>query len=116
MDHPEIQREVQKELDEYLRGERLPILEDRGALPYVEAMLREIMRQVKTISYRSTQPAERGLTDTIQQLRLVCAGFTADTSNQCNQQSLGLPRRTLEDTEYHGMLIPKNSLVFSNLW
>ncbi|KZT39793.1 cytochrome P450 [Sistotremastrum suecicum HHB10207 ss-3] len=42
--HPEIQLEAQKTIDELLQGERLPTFEDRASLPYVEAILREVLR------------------------------------------------------------------------
>ncbi|KZS98142.1 cytochrome P450 [Sistotremastrum niveocremeum HHB9708] len=42
--HPQIQRKAQQELDDLLRGERLPDLSDRESLPYLEAVLREILR------------------------------------------------------------------------
>ncbi|KZS90974.1 cytochrome P450 [Sistotremastrum niveocremeum HHB9708] len=41
---PEIQREAQQSIDELLQGERLPTFEDRGSLPYVEALYREVLR------------------------------------------------------------------------
>ncbi|KZT33280.1 cytochrome P450 [Sistotremastrum suecicum HHB10207 ss-3] len=42
--HPRIQREAQRTIDELLQGERLPTLDDRGRLPYLEAILREVQR------------------------------------------------------------------------
>lgn len=42
--HPEIQRKAQKEIDQLLRGERLPTLSDQADLPYISAMVKEIYR------------------------------------------------------------------------
>ncbi|KZS95176.1 cytochrome P450 [Sistotremastrum niveocremeum HHB9708] len=42
--HPDIQKKAQSELDELLRGQRLPVLEDRDALPYVQAVFKETLR------------------------------------------------------------------------
>ena len=42
--YPEIQRREQKEVDEVIGTERLPILSDRGSLPYVEAIVLELLR------------------------------------------------------------------------
>lgn len=42
--YPEIQRRAQKEVDEVIGTERLPILSDRGSLPYVEAIVLELLR------------------------------------------------------------------------
>ncbi|KAK7048352.1 O-methylsterigmatocystin oxidoreductase [Favolaschia claudopus] len=41
--HPECQRKAQREIDALIT-ERLPVFEDRAALPYVEALYREVMR------------------------------------------------------------------------
>ena len=42
--YPEIQRRAQKEVDEVIGTERIPILSDRGSLPYVEAIVLELLR------------------------------------------------------------------------
>ncbi|EJD37771.1 cytochrome P450 [Auricularia subglabra TFB-10046 SS5] len=44
--HPHIQRKAQREVDAFLesQGGRLPQIDDREALPYVEAVMRECMR------------------------------------------------------------------------
>ncbi|KAL0959196.1 hypothetical protein HGRIS_014474 [Hohenbuehelia grisea] len=42
--HPDVVKRAQSELDEVLGGNRLPIFEDRSLLPYVGAILREVLR------------------------------------------------------------------------
>ncbi|KAF9560814.1 cytochrome P450 [Agrocybe pediades] len=42
--HPEIQKKAQAEVDRVVGDSRLPDFEDRPAMPYVEAMILEIMR------------------------------------------------------------------------
>ena len=42
--HPEAQKKAQEEIDRVVGTGRLPTLDDRDSLPYVEAMLREILR------------------------------------------------------------------------
>ncbi|KAK7695653.1 hypothetical protein QCA50_000289 [Cerrena zonata] len=42
--HPEWQRKAQKELDEVVGVDRLPTLSDRENLPYVEALMKEVLR------------------------------------------------------------------------
>ncbi|KAF8173756.1 cytochrome P450 [Mycena galopus ATCC 62051] len=42
--HPEVQTRAQKELDLLLNGTRLPTVEDRASLPYVNACMKEILR------------------------------------------------------------------------
>lgn len=42
--YPEIQAQAQKELDLITGGQRLPVLEDMDSLPYITAILKEILR------------------------------------------------------------------------
>lgn len=42
--HPEWQRKAQKELDEVVGVDRLPTLSDRENLPYIEALMKEVLR------------------------------------------------------------------------
>jgi hypothetical protein len=42
--YPEVQRRAQAEIDHHLGNSRLPDFSDEGALPYVQAMLKEVLR------------------------------------------------------------------------
>ncbi|KAL0958545.1 hypothetical protein HGRIS_000685 [Hohenbuehelia grisea] len=42
--HPEVQVKAQKELDELLQGVRLPDFEDEDSLPYISAIVQEVIR------------------------------------------------------------------------
>ena len=42
--YPEIVRLGQRELDEVLGGERLPDFTDKSQLPYISAVLKEVLR------------------------------------------------------------------------
>jgi len=42
--HPEVQRKAQEELDKVIGRNRLPDLDDRESLPYVSALLKEVLR------------------------------------------------------------------------
>jgi cytochrome P450 len=42
--HPDIQRKAQAELDMIVGNDRLPTLADRQRLPYVDAVVKEVMR------------------------------------------------------------------------
>lgn len=42
--HPEVTKRAQAEIDRVVGSERLPRYEDRADLPYVECMLKEIIR------------------------------------------------------------------------
>ena len=41
---PEVQKKAQKELDRVIGGDRLPEFKDQGSLPYVNALLKEMLR------------------------------------------------------------------------
>jgi cytochrome P450 len=42
--HPEVQVKAQAEIDEVIGRERLPDMDDRNSLPYVECVLKEVLR------------------------------------------------------------------------
>ena len=42
--HPEYQKRAQAELDKVIGSSRLPTVEDIADLPYIEAILREVLR------------------------------------------------------------------------
>lgn len=44
--HPEVYRKAQAEIDRVVGSERLPELEDRPSLPYLECVLKEVYRSV----------------------------------------------------------------------
>ena len=44
MNHPEVQHHAQAEIDRVVGRQRLPDFEDRAALPFVDAVLREVIR------------------------------------------------------------------------
>ncbi|KAH9951705.1 cytochrome P450 [Amylocystis lapponica] len=42
--HPDKQRKAQKEIDNVIGSGRLPVIQDRDSLPYVNAVIKEVMR------------------------------------------------------------------------
>ena len=42
--HPAVQQKAQEELDRVVGGDRLPDFDDRNSLPYVNALLKEVLR------------------------------------------------------------------------
>lgn len=42
--YPDVQKKAQEEIDRVTGGERLPEMKDREQLPYVEAILKEVLR------------------------------------------------------------------------
>lgn len=44
--HPEVVEQAQAEIDRIVGGERLPTLEDRSQLPFIDCILKETLRLV----------------------------------------------------------------------
>lgn len=42
--HPDVQRKAQQEIDRVIGRDRLPDLNDRDSLPYVQCVVDEVMR------------------------------------------------------------------------
>jgi hypothetical protein len=85
---PEIQTIAQEELDAVTSRERLPTLEDRPRLPFVDAVCKEVMR------WRPIAPIGELLAST----PLACAEVWPST---------GVPHATTGDDVYEGYFIPK---------
>jgi cytochrome P450 len=41
---PDVQKKAQEEIDRVIGADRLPTTDDRSALPYVEAIVKEVLR------------------------------------------------------------------------
>ncbi|XP_077868074.1 cytochrome P450 1A1-like [Saccoglossus kowalevskii] len=77
--YPDVQTKVQNEIDDVIGLDRLPLLSDKGKLPYCDAVIHEVMR-IRTV-----------------------APFAA-------------PHKTCCDTSVGGYNLPKDTMVFLNLW
>lgn len=49
--HPEVVERAQAEIDQVIGSERLPTLEDRGKLPYIDCIVREVYRYVLYVQW-----------------------------------------------------------------
>ena len=76
---PEVQRKAQAEIDAVVGPDRLPNLNDRSSLPYVEAVIKEVLR------WQPVLP-------------------------------LGVPHRSVHEDIFNGFLIPKDSIIVTNIW
>lgn len=94
--YPEIQKKAQAEIDAVIGSERLPRLSDRGSLPYVEAIVLELLR------WQPVTPLGKSPLLYCSVRRLI--------------GSAGVPHRVTEDNEYDGYHIPKHSIVMVNAW
>jgi cytochrome P450 len=95
--YPKVQAEAQQEIDAIVGRDRLPAFEDREKLPYVEAMVMEILR------WQPVLPLGRHPDE------LLNVWFRAHLY-------LGLPHRTTEDDIWDGYWIPKGAAVLPNVW
>jgi len=77
--YPDIARKAQAELDSVVGTDRLPRFGDRENLPYINALVLEVLR------WHSSSPT-------------------------------GLPHCVTEDDKHDGYLIPKGTMVITNLW
>ncbi|KAG6042652.1 hypothetical protein E4U17_001285 [Claviceps sp. LM77 group G4] len=56
--YPEVQRRAQREIDEVVGGDRLPDIEDRDHLPYMNALIKEAYRWMPVVPIGTTHVAE----------------------------------------------------------
>ena len=87
--HSEIQKMAQKELDMVTRKKRLPTLEDRLRLPFINAVCKEVIR------WRLAGPLGKLLLNTHLIHAEIWRQFTA------------VPNTTTRDNVYKGFFIPK---------
>ena len=94
--YPEIQRKAQVQLDSFVGADRLPEFEDIDSLPYITAIVKELLR------WRPVVPL----------------GGDTSLSGLCylNVSLSGNPHATSEDDEYRGYFIPKGTIVMGNAW
>jgi cytochrome P450 len=96
--YPEKQALAKAELDQLLRGKRLPTIADRGSLPYIEAMIHETLR------WHVALPASEFSPLNVRKFSISNAKFA------------GLPRRTAKADEYRGYHIPEGTIILPNVW
>ena len=95
--HPEVVRLAQQQLDEVLGGERLPDFSDMPQLPYISAIVKEVLR------WKPPTPLGASLYNIT-----LCA-------NQARLAS-GSPHRLMEDDVYKGQFIPAGATIVDNTW
>lgn len=96
--HPEVQDKAQAEIDAVVGQSRLPTFSDRPNLPYVEAVIQEVLR-IHTVA-----PISAWLS-TIFICSLLITLYYEDTPHVANRDDI-----------FQGYLIPKGSSVLVNLW
>ena len=95
--HPEVVRLAQQQLDEVLGRERLPDFSDMPQLPYISAIVKEVLR------WRPPTPlgaSSCSITPCVNRVKL----------------ALGSPNRLMEDDVYKGQFIPAGATIMDNTW
>jgi hypothetical protein len=95
--YPSAQKEAQQELDRLMKPGHFPTLEDADSLPYVTALVREVLR------WGSIVPMGE----------LYIAFKSDGLTNLCFK---GAPRRVDRDITYKGYHIPAESIMVPNSW
>jgi cytochrome P450 len=97
--HPEVVRKAQAEIDAVVGNDRLPTFSDREQLPYLDALVKEVLR------WNAVVPTGTR-----------CSFLACRKYNQFTLQLPAVPHRAIQDDVHEGFLIPKGSLVIPNIW
>ncbi|PPQ65061.1 hypothetical protein CVT26_015757 [Gymnopilus dilepis] len=98
--YPTALRKAQAELDAVVGRERAPTFSDQKNLPYIDALIKEILRW--------RPPGPMGWYLDCPTLSFVDESF--------RPIHLALPRSVMEDDWYDGFYIPKGATIFPNIW
>ena len=94
--YPEVQKKAQAEIDTVIGPNRLPDFYDRPSLPYINAVVKELLR------WNLVGPL--GLPFVIIIVDTILTGFK------------GIPHMSTNDDEYNGFYIPKGTVMIGNAW
>ncbi|KDQ30516.1 hypothetical protein PLEOSDRAFT_166009 [Pleurotus ostreatus PC15] len=93
--YPDVQAKAQAEIDQVLRVDKLPVLEDNGNLPYLHSSKR--------------YPNSISLVHTIFEKFACCSSIDSDLPLRPGY------RVASRDTQYNGFVIPRGSIIFMNI-
>jgi hypothetical protein len=93
--NPHVLKKAQAELDAVIGTDRLPQMSDLGALPYINAVIKEILRW--------SPPVPLG--EEVYPFWLLGSSLWS-----------GLRHRVTDDDVYENVFIPKGSILVSNIW
>ena len=100
--YPEVQSRARRELEAVLGTHRLPTFEDFGSVPYIDALIKELLRWQLIVRLGKS---------------LRCS-YWVDTHLPVFTmfEPADLPRKLREDDVYNGYHLQKDSLVIVNIW
>ena len=117
--YPDIQRKAQAEVDRVVGRDRLPEFSDEPSLPYVTALVKEVLRSVCNSS-RLLRPEAHPCSllqmasshpPRFVRFFLVIRKFILNRDN-----STAVPHRLTSDDVYNGYHLPSGSIVVGNAW
>ena len=94
--YPEVQKKAQAEIDTVIGPNRFPDFEDRPSLPYISAVVKEVMRWHLVLPLGEIFFYRHNYTI------LICFEAAAHMA--------------INEDEYDGYYIPKGTIVFGNSW
>ena len=94
--YPDVQKRAQDEIDSVVGKYRLPAIMDQDELPYVSALIKEVLR------FAPVAPL-----GTFLRIHYPMRPFN---------EHLGLPHRVMEEDIYMGCRIPQSATVVANIW
>src|ERR1700730_14967184 len=95
--YPEVQRKAQAEIDRVIGNACLPVYSDEDSLPYLQAMLKEILR------WHPVAPLCQFSTSCLVTVRLP-------------HNLTGVAPRATKSDVYEGHFIPAGSIIIPNVW
>lgn len=93
--YPEVQKHAQAEIDAVVGQDRYPAFEDRDKLPYIGALIQELLRWAPV--------APQGQSHV----------FSCSSSRSLD---VGLPHLAMREDVYEGYRIPKGATVIANIF
>ena len=99
--NPSAQEMAQAEIDKVVGSQRLPTMDDRPNLPYVNALLKEVLRWNTIVPMGEL---EHYLPGALLFIRLL------------NGVPIGFPHVASQDDIYEGYLFPKGAFIMPNIW
>lgn len=93
--YPDVQKRAQDEIDRVVGKDRLPTIEDQDELPYLGALIKEVLRFAPV--------APLGM---LLRIHYPIRPYIY----------IGLPHRVMEEDTYMGCCIPQSATVVANIW
>ena len=100
--YPEVQKKAQAEIDIVVGPNRLPDFGDRPSLPYINAVIKEVMRWHLVVP--------------LGEIFFFYHHDSQTTAIPSLFFSKALPHMSSNEDEYDGYYIPKGTVVFGNSW